>query len=62
VKLGGEMVSLPAIEDVLLRAYSRPDDKGPPLAVLPTPDENHPELVLFTIRPLDRTQVNKAIQ
>jgi long-chain-fatty-acid--[acyl-carrier-protein] ligase len=62
VKIGGEMVSLPAIEDVLVSAYARPDDKGPCLAVLPTPDDSHPELVLFTIRPLDRAQVNKTLQ
>ena len=62
VKIGGEMVSLPAIEEVLMRSYAQPDDKGPCLAVLPTPDEKHPELVLFTIRKLDRAQVNKTIQ
>lgn len=62
VKIGGEMVSLPAIEEVLMHAYAQPDDKGPCLAVLSTPDENHPELALFTIRPLERAQVNKTIQ
>ena len=62
VKIGGEMVSLPAIEEVLMGSYARPDDKGPCLAVLPTPDERHPELVLFTIRKLDRAQVNKTLQ
>lgn len=56
------MVSLPAIEEELMRSYAQPDDKGPCLAVLPTPDENHPELVLFTTRPLDRAQVNATIQ
>ena len=56
------MVSLPAIEEVLMSSYARPDDKGPCLAVVPTPDERHPELVLFTIRKLDRAQVNKTIQ
>jgi long-chain-fatty-acid--[acyl-carrier-protein] ligase len=62
VKIGGEMVSLPAIEEVLMSSYARPDDNGPCLAVLSTPDESHPELVLFTIRPLDRTQVNATIR
>lgn len=61
-KIGGEMVSLPAIEEVLMRSYGQPDDQGPCLAVLPTPDENHPELVLFTTRPLDRGKVNETIQ
>ncbi len=62
VKIGGEMVSLPAIEEVLVRAYGRPDDQGPCLAVLPTPDQDHPELVLFAIRPLDRALVNQVIR
>jgi long-chain-fatty-acid--[acyl-carrier-protein] ligase len=62
VKIGGEMVSLPAVEEVLMRAYTLPEDKGPCLAVLATADESHPELVLFTIRPLDRARVNTVIQ
>jgi len=62
VKIGGEMVSLPAIEEVLMHTYALPDDKNPCLAVLPTPDEAHPELVLFTVRPLDRAEVNKVIR
>jgi long-chain-fatty-acid--[acyl-carrier-protein] ligase len=61
-KIGGEMVSLPAIEEVLMRAYARPDDKGPCLAVVATADENRPELVLFTIRALDRAEVNQTLQ
>ena len=61
-KIGGEMISLPAIEEVLMQSYAQPDDKGPCLAVLTTRDENHPELALFTIRPLDRAQVNETIQ
>jgi acyl carrier protein len=62
VKIGGEMVSLPAIEEVLMRSYARPDDKGASLAVVPTPDDTRPELVLFTIRTLERAQVNKTLQ
>ena len=62
VKIGGEMVSLPAIEEVLMCSYARQDDKGPCLAVLSTPDEHHPELVLFSTRALNRAQVNKTIQ
>jgi long-chain-fatty-acid--[acyl-carrier-protein] ligase len=62
VKIGGEMVSLPAVEDVLTRAYAQPDDKGPCLAVLATADESRPELALFTTRELDRAQVNETIQ
>ena len=62
VKIGGEMISLGAIEEVLLKSFGKPGDKGPCLAVLPTADERHPELVLFTMRALDRGQVNEVIR
>lgn len=62
VKIGGEMVSLPAIEEVLLRHLAHPDDKGPPLAVVATRDEQRPELVLFCIRPVERSHVNQLIR
>jgi hypothetical protein len=45
-----------------MHSYALPDDQGACLAVLPTPDQNHPELVLFTIRELDREQVNRTIR
>jgi len=38
-----------------VRAYARPDDKGPPLAVISTADDQHPELTLFTHGPGPRT-------
>ncbi len=60
VKLGGEMISLPAIERVLEAALA--DGAEQELAVLATPDEEHPELVLFTTRDLDRQQVNIRIR
>jgi long-chain-fatty-acid--[acyl-carrier-protein] ligase len=62
VKLGGEMISLPAIEEVLARAYTQPEDEGPVLAVESTPHELNPELVLFTIREVDRGEVNRRIR
>lgn len=62
VKLGGEMVSLPAIEEVLVRCYGTPADEAPILAVEATPAELNPELVLFTIRDLDREEVNNRIK
>ena len=62
VKLGGEMVSLPAIEDVLVRHYGTPADEKPILAVEATPVELNPELVLFTIRELEREDVNNQIK
>jgi long-chain-fatty-acid--[acyl-carrier-protein] ligase len=62
VKLGGEMISLPAIEEVLVKQYVRPDDEKPILAVESTAVELNPELVLFTIRELDRDEVNNRIK
>lgn len=62
VKLGGEMISLPAIEDVLARHYVKLSDEEPVLAVEATPVDLNPELVLFTIRDLDREEVNNRIR
>jgi long-chain-fatty-acid--[acyl-carrier-protein] ligase len=62
VKLGGEMISLPAIEEILARHYVKPSDEEPVLAVEATPVELNPELVLFTVRDLDREEVNARIK
>ncbi len=62
VKIGGEMISLPAIEGVLESAYGSESDDGPVLAVDSTADERHPELVLFSVRDLERAEVNRRIR
>ena len=62
VKLGGEMISLPAIEEILNRHYVQATDDGPVLAVEATPVELNPELVLFTIRELAREEVNQCLR
>lgn len=62
VKLGGEMISLPAIEAALESALAREGDEGPVLAVEAAPAESNPELVLFTIRDLDRQGANRIIR
>ncbi len=62
VKLGGEMISLPAIEEVLNGKYARASDDKPVLAVEATPVELNPELVLFTVRELGREEVNLCIR
>jgi acyl-CoA synthetase (AMP-forming)/AMP-acid ligase II/acyl carrier protein/1-acyl-sn-glycerol-3-phosphate acyltransferase len=62
VKLGGEMISLPAIEAVLESQYASDADKGPVLAVEATADEYHPELILFTTREIDRESANRYIR
>ncbi|MEW6253004.1 MAG: AMP-binding protein [Planctomycetota bacterium] len=63
VKLGGEMISLPAIEAVLDARFGAPaSDEGPAIAVTSTADEQHPEIVLFATRALDRPTVNQSIR
>lgn len=62
VKLGGEMISLPAIEAVLEKQYTAESDEGPVLAIEATPNDEHPELVLFTIRDIDRASANRCLR
>ncbi|MFH1147481.1 MAG: AMP-binding protein [Pseudomonadota bacterium] len=62
VKLGGEMISLPAIEEALAPLLSLESDERPAFAVESTPDEETPELVLFTTRATDRETVNNQIR
>jgi long-chain-fatty-acid--[acyl-carrier-protein] ligase len=47
---------------VLTGFYAGADDEGPVIAVESTPAEANPELVLFTVRDLDREQVNRQIR
>jgi acyl-CoA synthetase (AMP-forming)/AMP-acid ligase II/1-acyl-sn-glycerol-3-phosphate acyltransferase/acyl carrier protein len=62
VKLGGEMVSLPAVEEALLARFGRLEDEEIMLAVEATPVESNPELVLFTLRDISREMANAAIR
>ncbi len=61
VKLGGEMVSLPAIEHVLAENCDADGDE-PEVAVMATADEEHPELVLLTSMDIERQEVNRIIR
>jgi long-chain-fatty-acid--[acyl-carrier-protein] ligase len=62
IKLGGEMISLPAIEAVLESAFpTKEGTEGPVLAVECASGE-HPELVLFTTVDIEREVVNRAIR
>jgi acyl-CoA synthetase (AMP-forming)/AMP-acid ligase II/acyl carrier protein/1-acyl-sn-glycerol-3-phosphate acyltransferase len=61
VKLGGEMISLRAVEAVLEAGFPSDPDKGPVLAVEATEAEQ-PELVLFTSRDIDREDANRKIR
>ncbi len=62
VKIGGEMVSLPAIEEVLMQAFRKPDGDLP-LAVEALGTEEQPAITLFTIYPdLTREAANAALR
>ena len=62
VKLGGEMISLPAIEEVLAPYFAGDDEEGPVIAVEATPSEENPELILFTVKDTDRVLVNSFLR
>jgi long-chain-fatty-acid--[acyl-carrier-protein] ligase len=62
VKIGGEMISLPAIEEVLQPHLSQSGDEGPALAVIATAHETQPEIVLFTLRTAERETVNQWLR
>jgi long-chain-fatty-acid--[acyl-carrier-protein] ligase len=62
VKLGGEMISLPAIENVLQEHFAAHADGGPALAIEATNDEIHPEIVLFTTLAVEREEVNRCLR
>ncbi|MHC4982268.1 MAG: AMP-binding protein [Planctomycetota bacterium] len=62
VKIGGEMISLPAVEAVLEPHYAADPEEKPAFAVVAGGSEENPELVLFTTRPADRPTVNGWIR
>ena len=65
VKVGGEMISLPQLEETLLEAYARHEsapEEGIALAVEATPDENNQQIVLFTPMELTLAEVNTTIR
>jgi len=62
VKLGGEMISLPAIEEVLAPHFAGDNDDGPVIAVEAAPSDENPELILFTVRDTDRVSVNSCLR
>jgi acyl-CoA synthetase (AMP-forming)/AMP-acid ligase II/acyl carrier protein len=62
VKLGGEMVSLPAVEEALILRFGNESDQEAILAVEAAPADANPELVLFTTRGITREDANAAIR
>jgi long-chain-fatty-acid--[acyl-carrier-protein] ligase len=62
IKLGGEMISLPAIETILQQHFPSNEDGAPAMAIEATNDESHPEVVLFTTFSIDRQEANACIR
>jgi long-chain-fatty-acid--[acyl-carrier-protein] ligase len=61
-KIGGEMISLPAIEEVIAPHFADDSDEGPVIAVEATSADENPDLVLFTIKDTDRATVNNYLR
>lgn len=62
VKLGGEMVSLPAIEEALSRRFQSDEETEPLLAVESSPEDLNPDLVLFSVAGIARDEANAVIR
>ena len=63
IKLGGEMVSLPAIEAALQPHFPASEqDEGPVMAVEAMGQSDAPEIVLFATRAVDRDVVNRWLR
>lgn len=62
VKIGAEMISLPAIEEALLARFGKPEDEAPALAVEGHEGSAGPEIVLFTGRPLEMDAVAETLR
>lgn len=62
IKLGGEMISLPAIESILGQHFEDPEADGPTLAVVATPREENPDIVLFCVGEIVREDANQVIR
>jgi long-chain-fatty-acid--[acyl-carrier-protein] ligase len=62
VKLGGEMVSLPAIEEALTRRFQGDDETEPLLAVESSAEDLNPDLILFSVAGIPRDEANAVIR
>ena len=60
LKAGGEMISLPALEEPFTLHYP-PDDNGPRVAVEGVETENGRNIVLFTTEPITLKEANALL-
>ena len=61
VKVGGEMISLPAIENALQPHLYSSTDKGPTFAVSSIETDGRPRIVLVTTRDMNTKRANSCI-
>ncbi len=61
IKAGGEMISLPALEEPFARLYP-PTSEGPRVAVEGVETEGGRRIVLFSTEPLDVREANKVLE
>lgn len=63
IKLGGEMISLPQLEEVLRRHFAAGQTEGGPcLAVDAVYAEEQPQLTLYTTLPVSCAQANAVLR
>ncbi len=62
VKIGGEMISLPAIEETLNKEFASDEEEGPVLAVDAVGEAEHTEIILATTKAITREHANQAIR
>ncbi len=62
IKLAGEMISLPAIETVLLDKIAGSGNEGPVMAVEATEENGQPEITLYSTIKLEREKVNGILK
>jgi acyl-[acyl-carrier-protein]-phospholipid O-acyltransferase/long-chain-fatty-acid--[acyl-carrier-protein] ligase len=62
VKIGGEMISLTAIESVLINNYMKDSDEGPILAIIADESHDRPELILYSTKQIERDDVNSVLR
>ncbi len=61
VKIGGEMISLPFLENILCKEFSS-DSAEPEVAVEAIEDKKQPKITLFTTQAITKAQANTALQ
>lgn len=62
IKIGGEMISMPALEEVLAPYFTSDQDEGPQIAIEASTDSAHPEIILFSVKQTDRDTVNAYLK